>query len=676
MPIPPGGRGGGDVPAPKNISVTRFAASVRGFACARAALLVLAVFLVVGVFIIGDYGVTYDDPYQRSLGEHTVDYALGAGTELGGEGSHNVYYGVAFEAFLVAAERALGLEDTRSVQLSRQILIHLTFLAGGFCLYLLVCRMFGDRVLAWFVMLIFLLHPRLYAHSFFNSKDIPFLSLFTACLLLLHRAFARNSIGAFLLLGAGVGLLANIRIIGALLVPVVLAMAGCDFARASAPDERKRVLATAGAFTLAAALTLYATFPTLWADPFRLFDGLAVLTQHPTHAPSLLLGNFFRWPDIPAHYIPIWISVTTPPMVLLLALTGLARALATVANAPADAFRNGRTRFYVLAIALLVAPIAATILLNSNIYNGWRHVYFLYAPLCLLAAIGLRWLASLSRAVWMRRGVWLVVAVGLGFTSVEMARIHPWQMVWFNALVDKSTPERLRTRFDTEYWGTPYAAALKCLLDRFPGIAVRVNLGDGSVVRNANLLSAQERQRIRTARDVGPGDFFIANYRAEVWARRLSEPPFGPEVCAARIYGNTIFSAHVVDLSLVDDATALPYREAFQEAVSGEPAVRSDWDIYVKDDALIWVKEPCGADDTRGRFLLKAFWKAPPLGSRLGDEPEDGSSSGNFGFDAYGVRFDGNCMIRRALPDFEVERIAVGQWGTESRDWGPEFVVP
>ena len=74
MPIPPGeGRSG----APKNISVTRFAASVREFACARAALLVLAVFLVVGVFIIGDYGVTYDDPYQRSLGEHMIDYVMG-----------------------------------------------------------------------------------------------------------------------------------------------------------------------------------------------------------------------------------------------------------------------------------------------------------------------------------------------------------------------------------------------------------------------------------------------------------------------------------------------------------------------------------------------------------------------------------------------------------------------
>lgn len=673
MPIPrrEGGRSG----APKIIAVARFAASAWEFACAHAALLVLVTFLVVGVFIVGDYGVTYDDPYQRSLGKRAIDYALGGGTELGGEGSHNVYYGVAFEAFLVAAERALGLEDTRSVQLSRHILIHLTFLASGFCLYLLVRRMFGDRILALFVLLLFLLHPRLYAHSFFNSKDIPFLSLFTACLLLLHWAFARNSVGAFLLCGAGVGLLANIRLIGAMLVPVVLAMRACDFACAPGPDERKRILATAGAFTLGGALALYATFPTLWADPLRLFGGLAVLSQHPTHVFSLLLGEGVRWPDIPAHYIPVWISVTTPPMVLLLALTGAARTLATAANRPGEVLRNGRTRFELLAIALPAASVVAVILLNSNIYNGWRHLYFLYPPLCLLAAIGLRWLSSLSNA-WIRRGVWLAVAVSLGFTLAGMVRIHPWQMVWFNALVDRSATERLRTQFDMEYWGTSYAAALKCLLDRFPGTAVTVNPGNRNVVNNANLLSEAERRRVQFAHEAGPADFFIADYRPDHWARRLSGLPFGPEICAGRVYGNSIFSVHALDLSLVDDATAAPYRETYRRAVSGEPAVRSDWDIYVKDGALIWVKELCGADDTRGWFLLKAFWKAPPPNRRLGDEPEDGSSSGNFGFDAYGVRFDGKCLIKRDLPDFEVERIAVGQFATESRNWAAEFVVP
>lgn len=38
---------------------------------------------------------------------------------------------------------------------------------------------------------------------------------------------------------------------------------------------------------------------------------------------------------------------------------------------------------------------------------------------------------------------------------------------------------------------------------------------------------------------------------------------------------------------------------------------------------------------------------------------------------------DDKRLIRTALPDFDAERIAVGQWGHDvERAWGPEFVVP
>ena len=77
-------------------------------------------------------------------------------------------------------------------------------------------------------MLLFLTHPRLYAHSFFNLKDLPFLSMFMVALYLTHRAFRRDAVWAFALCGAGVGLLANIRIVGLMLFPAVLGMLALD----------------------------------------------------------------------------------------------------------------------------------------------------------------------------------------------------------------------------------------------------------------------------------------------------------------------------------------------------------------------------------------------------------------------------------------------------------------
>ena len=194
------------------------------------------------------------------------------------------FYGVAFEVPLVAVERVLGLEDSRDIYLSRHLITHLFFLVGGFFCWLLAYRLFGSRLVALLAMLLFLLHPRVYAHSFFNTKDIPFLSMFMVALYLTHRAFRRDSVWAFALCGVGVGLLADIRIIGVMLFPAVLGMLVWDAIRAAIRDGwigTKRALANAGAFSLASAATFYAAWPALWRDPLFAIEAFEDAVQPP-----------------------------------------------------------------------------------------------------------------------------------------------------------------------------------------------------------------------------------------------------------------------------------------------------------------------------------------------------------------------------------------------------------
>ena len=142
---------------------------------------------------------------------------------------HDRYYGAAFEAPLaLLLERIIGMEDSRDILLGRYLLTHLVFLAGGVFCYLLVLRMFNSRPLALVALVLFLLHPRIYAHSFFNSKDVPFLAMFMIALWLVHRAFRHDTLGAFVLCGAGVGLLVNLRIMGVILFAAVLALRALD----------------------------------------------------------------------------------------------------------------------------------------------------------------------------------------------------------------------------------------------------------------------------------------------------------------------------------------------------------------------------------------------------------------------------------------------------------------
>ncbi len=652
-----------------------------GFVASRSApsapaLVVLAVFAAVGVAVLDDYGVSADEHQERRRGGLVARYVLGDGPMVGDSsltgqlGQYSTrYYGISFEAPLRLAERLLGLADSRSVHLLRHLLTHLFFLTGGFFCWLLAHRLFADRRLALFALLLYLLHPRLYAHSFFNSKDVPFLAAFLIALWLVERAFRRDTAAAFALCGAGVGVLVDLRVMGLALFAAVPGLRALDLLQARGPAGRRRALVTGAVFVLAAAGTRYAVAPWLWSDPFAVVDAFAALTRYSYHGPTLFQGEIVRWPSIPPHYLPTWMAITTPPAALLLALAGAAAVVRRGAARPRDVLRNTGLRFEWLLLACLTLPPAAVVALNSNLYNGWRQMYFLYAPLCLLAACGLRGLLAAARRPWARRATWVLAAAALAGMAVDVARLHPHQAAYFNFLVDRWTPERLRTRYDVLYWGTEHREGLEYLLARHPDETLHVDAVDDSWLwNNLLILPAAARDRIVRASGAGRADFFISTaYRP----RRPFPPPSLGVLYTRRVYGSAVLTVKAVDLSRVDEATAAPARAAYRAAAAGEPLFRSAaFDLHLDGRTLTWVSESCRPEDTLQTFLLEVVPADPddlPVNRR-----ERGWVGTGFRFGQFGVRFDGRCLARRTLPDFPIRALRAGRWFREAGGWRRE----
>ena len=648
----------------------------------------VALFAVLGIAVVDDFGVSTDEFQQRLITQMKIDYALGTGNlSL----NHNRYYGVAFEAPLILVERLLGFTDSRAIYLIRHLLTHLFFLAGGWFCYLLTCRLFRHRYLALFALLLFLLHPRIYAHSFFNSKDLPFLAAFMIALYLAQRAFHRDTAASFATCGVGVGVLINLRVMGAVLFAAVIGLRALDLmlardrparrrmlgtrpggrrwprARAHNRAARRRMLGTMAAFALAAAGTLYALSPYLWRDPLAIADAFSDLARHPNLTSGVFLGRWVGWPSIPPHYLPTWMAVTTPPATLLLCLIGVGAAVGRGIARPGSLLRNTPLRFEWLLLACLTLPIAAVIALNSNIYDGWRQMYFLYAPLCLLAVCGLRALLAAARrlrsqaaAVRLRRGLSALAAAALVTAAADVVRLHPNQEAYFNLLVDRRTPEHVGRNWHLMYWHTQYRQALEYLAERFPDSTLYVDgWHSDRMSDNRAILPAAARRRILFTSpplDEAPGQpasFYVINRPGG------GDPPLGPVVYALRIYHTTILEAIAVDPSLVDQATADRYRAAYRAAVAGEPLARTEFgfDLYLEGRTLTYAKESCRPEDTRQGFVLRAV---PDTGEEV---------NLHFDFGRYGVRVDGNCLIRRPLPYYPERPFRALKVGRgESRD--------
>ena len=124
------------------------------------------------------------------------------------------------------------------------------------------------------------------------------------------------------------------------------------------------------------------------------------------------------------------------------------------------------------------------------------------------------------------------------------------------------------------------------------------------------------------------------------------------------------------------DAKALSvYDEEYRAIASGAPAARSDFDLYLEDGALSYLKEPCDASDVSGRFFISVY---PADAEDLpAAHRERGHESLNFDFSPpFGATFGGKCLATRPLPDYDIAKIETGQWipGGE-RLWAVELAL-
>ena len=99
---------------------------------------------------------------------------------------------------------------------------------------------------------------------------------------------------------------------------------------------------------------------------------------------------------------------------------------------------------------------------------------------------------------------------------------------------------------------------------------------------------------------------------------------------------------------------------AMAAAVSGEPTVRSTFDIHLTEDRMIYSKEPCDLADIKKRFFLHL------TPANVNDLP---ASRVQHGFDNLDFNFiltggttsDGRCLAAVALPRYTIASIRTGQ---------------
>lgn len=473
--------------------------------------LFFVILLGLGVFVYQDYGLTWDDLAQVEIGELNYKYVFEGDEAL--LTFKNRYYGPVFEMLLYRITRDMA--DPQRFFM-RHFLIFSLFVIGLFFFYLLGKRITKNWAAGLLGCVLIIASPRIFAHSFFNSKDIPFMAVFIIAIFTLIRYLDRRTALNAVMHALTTAVLIGLRAPGVLVFVLTVALLPLDILIDNKTTRINPALLTGLLYVGLTAILVILFWPILWHDPYHEFiNALKQMSQYPWPGVVLYRGLMVDPNNLPWHYIPVWVLITTPLQYLVLAGCGfLSAGWDILANFGKNLWPYRRSILIIAAWGIL--PVAAVILLESVLYDGWRQLFFIYPAIILFAVLGLqalfRWFANhLSYRVTAIVSLMVVAAVIIPPMWV-MVNTHPHQNVYFNRLGGEDMA-RVKRHFELDYWGLSYKQGLEYILanDPFDIIDVAVANRPGRI--NAHILPAEQAARLHFVVDSETADYFLTNYR-------------------------------------------------------------------------------------------------------------------------------------------------------------------
>lgn len=415
-----------------------------------------------------DYGITNDEEVQNVYGHKLLAFYTTWFQDRSAFDYIDLFrYGGLFDltAAILNQVSPFGEYETRHLLGG---LIGVVGLAGAWKLG----RLLGGERAGFLALVLLALTPAFYGHSFNNPKDAPFASGMVWTLYYVCRAMAELPLPRWRIvvkLGIALGLTLSIRV-GAVLVIFYVGLGVMVYLltrwRAGAPPREVARLAWTSTKRLSPALFItYGLMAVFWPwavmSPLNPVRALLDFSRLPINIDTLVDGEWVKATAVPPDYLPDYLLVNLPELVLL----GLAMALGFAAGwawRQAWRWQKGRKPLqFLLVTVAAIFPVVFFMLTRPTAYNGMRHFLFVVPPMAVLAGIAIdrmwRLLARRGRLFDQLCGGGLTVA--LVAQIWVMAQLHPDEYVYYNMLT--GGVKGAEGAYELDYWGNSLLEATR-----------------------------------------------------------------------------------------------------------------------------------------------------------------------------------------------------------------------
>ncbi len=421
--------------------------------------LFLFLFFIIGSITSLDVGISHDEWHEQQNWEYNRDLSLNLKNNFFSDEVNNFdssdykdkYYGIGFQIisqpiqFLIKdlIFKYQNINEFGSKLIAKHFVVFIFFFISGITFYLISKKIINNKDFCYFSLGIYLLYPYLFGNSLFSPKDIPFMSTWIICTFISFNIFEKLikkkvlTYSKVIVFGIATAFLLSIRVTGILifLQYFVTFFLFLNIERISILSFFKNYYLKLITFTSFLILFLYAFYPLYWNNPFNFVNAIKWMGHYYHDICTNTLGTCMNAKNLPSTYIPIWLSVKLPILIIL--------GILLIPFTEKKIFINKKEK--IIFGTILITSISIPLLLifrDVHLYDEIRHIMFLMPFFFLLGTISLY---TFSKKFFYTLGI-----ITIFVFIFENIKIHPYQYVWFNL------PSRyidLPNKFELEYQG-------------------------------------------------------------------------------------------------------------------------------------------------------------------------------------------------------------------------------
>lgn len=419
-------------------------------------------FLLVGFFLYKDYSISLDEDLNRLNGLVSLKYIF---KKIGSISYFeqrfpdipdlNLYpdkiYGVMFDLPLAIIEFFFEFKNTADLFFLRHIITFVIFFISTIYFFKLIEYHYKNHYISLLGVVFLITTPRIFSEGFYNSKDILFMSLIIISLYYNTKSFSFYKTRDLILGSLFTAAASAVRINGVYIIFITLLFHFLDFKKKE--FFFKALILNFFLFFL----FLYIFFPYLWESPFKNFyNSFFGFTNYGWGGYELYLGEYIRAKFVPWHYFFVWFFITTPIIYLLYIVLGLFVVIKNIlfffllisANNKYLLWKNKKQMTSAYLFMVFLIPIYFIIILNSTLYTGWRHLYFIYPVLIFISLEGIFFTKKILKKYFIIVN-FLLISLQIFFLLIFLIISHPIQNVYFNNI----SKNFVINSFPYDYWG-------------------------------------------------------------------------------------------------------------------------------------------------------------------------------------------------------------------------------